>query len=384
MVEDRDYRRVANVLRKLARRTKNRTKILSQDDGMNAPVVKPPAITSGSSAVCEQFIPVCASDPSGTSGNILEGDLTQLVERLHGLDVGQLRQLVSDLHTAFTELGPEIDSRLLAISSTVPPPNNLQDAAEERPSPIDPVGTSAFISAPAFLPPEVVAQETERPTIIDTLTPPSTRGPQHSAATGDLRWRVKRAGLLLTLSAVIASVPWALPVLHTNLPRFATPNPEVVTELDAVEPSHGDQLGKENIVPIGMATAPPAQPSGAPDEVHKENTPVEVTTVPPAKVFSPPPAGTEIEALMERGDQFLMRGDVVAARSFYERAAASGSARAATRVARTFDPKFLSQLGVVGIRGSTERAAFWYQKASDAADKTTKSASDGPSLQSER
>jgi hypothetical protein len=64
-----------------------------------------------------------------------------------------------------------------------------------------------------------------------------------------------------------------------------------------------------------------------------------------------------------RGDQMLAVKDVSAARRLYEYAANAGSARAATALARTFDPSFLIRLGVVGLKPDPALAAVWYGKA---------------------
>lgn len=90
--------------------------------------------------------------------------------------------------------------------------------------------------------------------------------------------------------------------------------------------------------------------------------PPEVTAVPPV---SPETA----EALMKRGDDFLRTGDIVAARLSYERAAAAGASAAATGVAKTYDPLFLAQAGVRGLRGDPARAALWYGRAAAAGDR---------------
>jgi TPR repeat protein len=61
--------------------------------------------------------------------------------------------------------------------------------------------------------------------------------------------------------------------------------------------------------------------------------------------------------------------DVSAARRFYEYAANAGSARAATALARTFEPGFLAQLGVIGLRPDPALAAFWYRRAAALGDR---------------
>lgn len=81
-----------------------------------------------------------------------------------------------------------------------------------------------------------------------------------------------------------------------------------------------------------------------------------------------PEAGTRIDqaALKEvtlRGDQLLNRGDVVAARALYLRAAEMGSGPAALALGTTFDPNRLWSLGVFGMVGNKERAQQWYARA---------------------
>ena len=64
-----------------------------------------------------------------------------------------------------------------------------------------------------------------------------------------------------------------------------------------------------------------------------------------------------------RGDEMLAIKDISAARKFYEYAANAGSARAATALAKSYDPAFLTQLGAVGIRPDAALAAAWYGRA---------------------
>lgn len=66
-----------------------------------------------------------------------------------------------------------------------------------------------------------------------------------------------------------------------------------------------------------------------------------------------------------RGDAMLANKDISAARKFYEFAANAGSARAATALARTYDPAFAAQLDEVGLRPDPKLAAFWYRKAQE-------------------
>jgi TPR repeat protein len=59
----------------------------------------------------------------------------------------------------------------------------------------------------------------------------------------------------------------------------------------------------------------------------------------------------------------LAQRDISAARKFYEYAANAGSARAATALARTYDPSYATQMGELGLQPDPALAAVWYRKA---------------------
>ena len=73
----------------------------------------------------------------------------------------------------------------------------------------------------------------------------------------------------------------------------------------------------------------------------------------------------EIEHLIKKGEQFLVAGDVVAARIAFQRAAEAGDGNAAIALGATYDPTELAKLGVVGMRGEVAKARSWYQKAEE-------------------
>jgi len=91
-----------------------------------------------------------------------------------------------------------------------------------------------------------------------------------------------------------------------------------------------------------------------------------------AWIAVPPPAMLQATAkidqaalreLVQRADQLLGRGDIVAARAVYERAAEMGSAQAALALGSTYDPNRLWSLGVFGMVGNKDRARQWYTRA---------------------
>jgi hypothetical protein len=88
-----------------------------------------------------------------------------------------------------------------------------------------------------------------------------------------------------------------------------------------------------------------------------------LTPITPATQLRLSPA--EITALIARGDQLLGTGDVASARLFYERAADVGDGEAALKLAKTFDPPFLSFGRLSGARGDPATAISWYRRARD-------------------
>lgn len=75
-----------------------------------------------------------------------------------------------------------------------------------------------------------------------------------------------------------------------------------------------------------------------------------------------------VAALLKRGDELLALGDISAARLLYERAATGGSARAATAAGKTYDPIFVKDNGLRGVRSDIGKAVAWYRKAIELGD----------------
>ena len=86
-----------------------------------------------------------------------------------------------------------------------------------------------------------------------------------------------------------------------------------------------------------------------------------------------PPAGPPAASFaLERGDEAMRQRDVIAARRFYEFAASAGVAGAASALARTYDPIYLQQHGLRGVKADTEVALHWYKRASAEADRAAR------------
>jgi uncharacterized caspase-like protein len=73
----------------------------------------------------------------------------------------------------------------------------------------------------------------------------------------------------------------------------------------------------------------------------------------------------EPDRLVRRGEDFLAKGDVSAARIVLGRAAEAHDARAALTLGSTYDPIVLRRMGVVGVVPDPEKAREWYQKAAE-------------------
>jgi TPR repeat protein len=92
---------------------------------------------------------------------------------------------------------------------------------------------------------------------------------------------------------------------------------------------------------------------------------------PPRTGGTAPPAANvaDAQALRAQGDESLRQGDISTARLLYQRAAEAGDGEAALLLGHTYNPAFLSQLGVRGLRGDLAQAALWYRRARDLGDK---------------
>jgi hypothetical protein len=101
--------------------------------------------------------------------------------------------------------------------------------------------------------------------------------------------------------------------------------------------------------PLGVS--PPARVSAAP------------ARNPESKASPSGLSGVEVQALLARGDALVAKGDIASARLFYERAAEAGDGQAALRLGESYDPAFLAQAHLSGVRGDAVAAAHWYQRA---------------------
>jgi hypothetical protein len=194
---------------------------------------------------------------------------------------------------------------------------------------------------------------------------------------------VKKAGEIIaddvkTPALTDDSVKLVLPQAVEAAPR---PNPAQAVMNDPM-PSRRREAAS------GSAAPPAADPSNtlvaapapAPEVVQplKESPPAPMPLPPQAAPFVSPAATTapadaavprsddvEITAMIKRGKDLLMSGDIVSARLLLRRAADAGNAEAALALGATFDPLVIRRLGAVGMRPDIVQAKQWYQRAAE-------------------
>ena len=152
---------------------------------------------------------------------------------------------------------------------------------------------------------------------------------------------------------VIAAGAWAVPIdalptLAIILPVGLQGESSVAISLVNID---GDILAEANIV---LAVSPPTLTT------REESPPAYVGLAARA------PASAEREralVLHVKGIEQLERGNVFAARKFFERATEAGLAESAVVLAGTYDPDELAKIQVVGLQPDIGAARKWYEKA---------------------
>jgi hypothetical protein len=166
--------------------------------------------------------------------------------------------------------------------------------------------------------------------------------------TGDNDWMVA----LQDAEAVKLVVPRA------DVPKFDV-------SVAAVETRSGELAApvKEMTVAIAGADAGITPTAAAPDRPNDLAVSAMTGEQPVITAAAAPGAAAD---LLQKGDQLLKAGDMVAARQFFERAFTLGAAEGALGVGKSYDPAVYAALGVQGLAADPPRAMEWYQRAAKA------------------
>lgn len=157
-----------------------------------------------------------------------------------------------------------------------------------------------------------------------------------------------------------------------------------------------DWTAAEPTVPkaAALAMAPASRPPAAVQQAEAPRAPAPSSPAPSPPAPSPPalavPAAAsqlpdhtdvasqrlaltmpaaQLDELFRRGEAMLARGDIVAARVLYRRAALANSGPAATILGKTYDPAFLAGIGATAAKPAPSSAAAWYSRAAELGDK---------------
>jgi len=181
-----------------------------------------------------------------------------------------------------------------------------------------------------------------------------------SPSAREMAARPSAAGGAASTSPEIISIPATSEPAALATGNAPSPAPAAGAPYAAANPT--DSAPASAAISIGPApsatTAPAASPSA--NELSAETPAAPTTGLTETRL-----SAADTAALLARGDVLFSKGDVVAARLFYERAADAGEGQAALRLGETFDPVFLDQARLRGARGDSSTALSWYRRAHD-------------------
>jgi hypothetical protein len=104
---------------------------------------------------------------------------------------------------------------------------------------------------------------------------------------------------------------------------------------------------------------PPAEPITNPPQFEAQR----VEAAPPARTVHPAISLAEAEGYLAKAEAALRSGDLIVARSFFDRLAQGGDPRGALGMARTYDHLELRKLPVFGLKADPAIAEKWRERA---------------------
>jgi hypothetical protein len=93
---------------------------------------------------------------------------------------------------------------------------------------------------------------------------------------------------------------------------------------------------------------------------------------PKTALISRPDETGRVADLIAHGQKMLDLGQISPARAYFERAAEAGSADAAYALGMTYDPIFINDSGVQGMKADPAEARAWYERARDLGSQAAK------------
>lgn len=237
--------------------------------------------------------------------------------------------------------------------------------------PTAPTAAPLFDAIPKFLTTECTALEPEQPDSLIPLRAVAAAGALIGAVLLIYLWSSQEFGVAARpiIGASEMSEPRPTPPqISASLAArqaFVAPPLDFSMGPQSVRPHRPAMMGFDLFDdPPTMAISTNAAAAPAPVQA----APVLQQSSVEATAALPPAAASDTAALIKRGDELLKAGDIAAARSAFERAAAGGNAKAQIGLGKTYDPLVLAKLGARGVRGDPVQAASWYARAGEAGD----------------
>jgi len=164
------------------------------------------------------------------------------------------------------------------------------------------------------------------------------------------------------------------PAKSVRGPKLATAETHLAT-LPPLPPSQPMEVQQVPQAPASQMIPQPVREPAWPSAPQSGNSPAPsrdetISMAPPAA--DPAPRAPvraldpeQIALLLKQGEQFIAVGDLVTARTLFQRAAEAGDAAGALAMGATYDPVVLAKLGVRGLAPDIDKARSWYEKARD-------------------
>lgn len=163
----------------------------------------------------------------------------------------------------------------------------------------------------------------------------------------------------LTEGHVIAAGTWAvplaaLPALTIVLPASQQGESRIAIILVSVD---GEVLAETTML-LTVSAPEPTTPEPVPRQLAQPSARLGAAPLPKSSAEREQALG-----LHAKGLEQLERGNVFAARKFFERGTEAGLAQSAVALASTFDPNELVKIRVIGLQPNIDEARKWYERA---------------------